>query len=216
MSGPEATTTKDSPAPLEKQENIKTLSSFVTSKCETKEVIEWNDLIEWFVCGVIGIDSKTLSREDLVDFDWDDVLIDGFGTARISILPSNAGSSPPQSPQSFSEDISSLSLLFVALIEQLSTSNCLPPRVEQHFLSNLLPSVLLHLISHLIGTGSLVPRCGRSKIEELVHEVINYNWVILNELLLAYYFCVRQEICHTIPTVSIYNFFQHTEDFCFR
>ncbi|KAK2955764.1 hypothetical protein BLNAU_9300 [Blattamonas nauphoetae] len=175
MSGYDATTSKDSLASLEEPENMKTLSSYVTSKCEAKEVIEWKDLMEWFVCAVIGLELKASSREKLAEFDWDDVMIDELGILRIIVVPSNVSSSPPNSPQSFSDDISSLSLLFISLIEQLSTSACLSKRIDQHFQPNLLASVLPRLMNYLIKTGYVFPVRTPLVINKLIAELIKFT-----------------------------------------
>ncbi|KAK2956633.1 hypothetical protein BLNAU_8474 [Blattamonas nauphoetae] len=77
---------KGSEDSLLEHENLKTVTSLVTSKCESREKIEWNDLMEWFVCAVIGLYSKASCCNNSFWFDWDDVLVDGFGTARITRL----------------------------------------------------------------------------------------------------------------------------------
>ncbi|KAK2959931.1 hypothetical protein BLNAU_5128 [Blattamonas nauphoetae] len=182
MSGPDTTSSKESPDPPFEHENMTSLSSYVTSKCEAKEEIEWNDLMEWFVCAVIGIESKASCVDSLEAFDWDHVMVDRLGIARIIVVPSNSGSSPPNSTQSFSEDISSLSLLFFSLIEHLSTSKCLSKHVEKHQRNNLIHYVLHHLINHLISTDTLVPICDQSKIEELINNMINTNMHSLTDI----------------------------------
>ncbi|KAK2948995.1 hypothetical protein BLNAU_16101 [Blattamonas nauphoetae] len=79
--------------------------------------------MEWFVCAVIGLNSKGSENNDSFWFDWDDVVVDEFGTARINLSASHSDSSPPHSPQSFSDGIASLSKLFLDLIHQLSKSD---------------------------------------------------------------------------------------------
>ncbi|KAK2955529.1 hypothetical protein BLNAU_9577 [Blattamonas nauphoetae] len=74
-------------APLE-QENLKTLTSLIASKCEAGEEIEWKDLMEWFVCTVIGLESAVSESNGSFLFDWDDVVVDGLGTTRITNLHS--------------------------------------------------------------------------------------------------------------------------------
>ncbi|KAK2960723.1 hypothetical protein BLNAU_4378 [Blattamonas nauphoetae] len=167
------TVSSASPTSLVEHEGIQTLSSLVTSKCEAKEVIEWKDLMEWFVCAVIGLYSKALCGDDLPGFDWDDVVIDEFGIVWINIFPSNPDSSLPPSPHSFSVDLANLSKLFLFLIDRISATDCLDRHLDKHFLNTLIPSILQYLIRHLISTGALIPVCGLSEMEELVRESIN-------------------------------------------
>ncbi|KAK2950150.1 hypothetical protein BLNAU_14952 [Blattamonas nauphoetae] len=186
MSGHDPTTSIAFPASLDEPESMKTLSSFVTSKCEAKEVIEWKDLMEWFVCSVMGLDTKASSQEELADFDRDDIFLDQFGTARINLVPSQSSASTPHSPQSFSDSIVSLSQLFLDLVSQLSSSNCLSERINQHFLENLFPFVLRHLTRHLINTGTLVPIHEHSAMDDVASYIANgYLKIIPNDLSFA-------------------------------
>ncbi|KAK2958390.1 hypothetical protein BLNAU_6660 [Blattamonas nauphoetae] len=66
-------------------------------------------------------------------------------------------------------------LLFLVLISQLSISDCLQERMDSHFKTNLLTTVLLRLIDHLIDTDTLVPICDESEIEEIVSEYENIS-----------------------------------------
>ncbi|KAK2947523.1 hypothetical protein BLNAU_17543 [Blattamonas nauphoetae] len=84
MSGNDPTSSKESPTSLEEPENVTTLLSFVTKKSEAEEVIEWKDLMEWFVSAVLGLESKASSHDSLEPFEWGHVMIDEFGTARIT------------------------------------------------------------------------------------------------------------------------------------
>ncbi|KAK2950592.1 hypothetical protein BLNAU_14484 [Blattamonas nauphoetae] len=142
------------------------LMSFVASKCEAKAVVEWKDLMEWFVCAVIGLDSKVSQTDEWFWFAPDELMVDECEITQLS-------SSPPHSPQSFSAAIVSLSKFFLSLLDQLTASNRLPHRVEDHFRDNLIPSVLRRLINHLFSTGTLIPICDQSKIDDLVNEMIN-------------------------------------------
>ncbi|KAK2939858.1 hypothetical protein BLNAU_25232 [Blattamonas nauphoetae] len=167
------TSSKDSEDSLLEREDTITLLSFVTSKCEAEKVIEWKDLMEWFVCSVIGLDSKVSWLADSFSFGWGDVILDGSGTARINLFPSPSDSSPPHSTQSFSAAISNLSHLFLVLIGQCSMSNCLPERINPHFRDKLVPTVFLRLINHLIDTDRIVPIFEPSDLDEVIGETIN-------------------------------------------
>ncbi|KAK2948344.1 hypothetical protein BLNAU_16690 [Blattamonas nauphoetae] len=81
------TASKDSDDSLLNDDHMKTLKTLVASKCESGEEVEWQDLMEWFVCAVIGLKSKASWYTDSFWFDWEDVVVDGFGTARIKIDP---------------------------------------------------------------------------------------------------------------------------------
>ncbi|KAK2963639.1 hypothetical protein BLNAU_1204 [Blattamonas nauphoetae] len=166
------TASNDSEDSLLNDNHTKTLRSFVGSKCETDEEIEWHDLMEWFVCTVIGLNSKASWYNDSFLFDWDDVVVDVFGTARINIFASHSDSSPPHSPQSFSDCITHLSFHFILLIDQLSTSNCLPKHLEEHSPKQVVLSVLHHLFRHLVNTGHLIPTWDPSEFNALVSSVI--------------------------------------------
>ncbi|KAK2948504.1 hypothetical protein BLNAU_16573 [Blattamonas nauphoetae] len=169
MSGNASTASTDPYDSLLERDNVKTLRSFVASKCEAGEEVEWKDLMEWFVCAVIGLESAISESNGSFWFDWDDVVVDGFGTARIILSASHSDSSPPHSPQSFSDGIVSLSLLFLTLIDTISTSNCLSKRIEPYFRKNLSRVVIRHFVHHLVNTGQLVPGRDPSKLEELVY-----------------------------------------------
>ncbi|KAK2955534.1 hypothetical protein BLNAU_9582 [Blattamonas nauphoetae] len=149
------------------------LRSLVASKCEAGEEVEWKDLMEWFVCTVIGLDSKASQSNGSFWFDWDDVVVDGFGTVRINLFASHSASSPPHSQQSFSDGIASLSLFFLDFSHRLSTSNCLPKQIEQHFQQNVISSIIHQLFDHLAITGHVVLTCDPSKFEEIVNDWIN-------------------------------------------
>ncbi|KAK2963637.1 hypothetical protein BLNAU_1202 [Blattamonas nauphoetae] len=166
------TASNDSEDSLLNDNHTKTLRSLVASKCETGEEVEWQDLMEWFVCAVIGLNSRASWISDSFLFDWDDVVVDGFGTARINVFASHSDSSPPHSPQSFSDGIIHLSLLFLSLIGQLSTSNCLSKRTEQHSPTNVISSVIHHLIDHLVTIGHLIPPCDPSEFTTLVKSAL--------------------------------------------
>ncbi|KAK2960726.1 hypothetical protein BLNAU_4381 [Blattamonas nauphoetae] len=153
----DTTASEDCHDSLVESESMRTLSSLVTSKCEAKEVIEWQDLMEWFVCAVIALESRASGGDDLGVLDWDDVVVDQFGVVRLHISTSPSISSPPPSPQSFSGGLSSLSKLFLDLIDRLSTSHCLPVHLSPYYLDKLITSILLHLIHHLISTAALIP-----------------------------------------------------------
>ncbi|KAK2949824.1 hypothetical protein BLNAU_15219 [Blattamonas nauphoetae] len=167
------TASNDFEESLLEQENVKTLRSLVASKCGTEGEVEWQDLMEWFVCAVIGLKSKVSQSDGSFWFDWDDVVVDGFGTARINLFASHSDSSPPHSQQSFSDCLASLSQLFFDMIDQLSNSNCLPTRIEHFFRRKMMISILHHLIDHLVGTGHVVPACSASMFEEIVSYIIN-------------------------------------------
>ncbi|KAK2963714.1 hypothetical protein BLNAU_1280 [Blattamonas nauphoetae] len=188
------TASKDSEDSLLNDNHTKTLRSLVASKCEAGEEVEWHDLMEWFVCSVIGLNSKASWYNESFWFDWDDVVVDGFGTARINLFASHSSSSPPRSSQSFSDGITSLSQLFLDLIDHLSSSNCLPTRIEQHFRENVISSILRHLIDHLVITDRLVLTCDPSDFEELVRGFVGYaitsvpNDISLSDLMWAILF----------------------------
>ncbi|KAK2945960.1 hypothetical protein BLNAU_19104 [Blattamonas nauphoetae] len=158
---------------LLEDKNMKTLKTLVASKREAGEEIKWQDLMEWFVCAVIGLESAVLECRGSFWFDWDDVVVDGFGTARIKLPASHSNSSPPHSPQSFSEGIALLSLLFLDLIDRFSLSDCLPTRLRDHFRDIVFSSVLHHIIQYLVDTGHLIPACDESEFDEIVSGFIN-------------------------------------------
>ncbi|KAK2949335.1 hypothetical protein BLNAU_15715 [Blattamonas nauphoetae] len=143
---------------------MKSLTSLLASICEAGVGLEWQDLMECFVCAVIGLESKASWSDNMFHFDWDDVIVDGNGTTRISEVP-------PSPPQSFSAGMTSLSHLFLAWIEQLSESACLPSRINQHSRDNLVPRVLFHILNHLVIYGHVVPICDASKQAEIVGSV---------------------------------------------
>ncbi|KAK2940027.1 hypothetical protein BLNAU_25059 [Blattamonas nauphoetae] len=159
---------QDSEDSLLQFETMKPLSSFVASTCESGEEIEWKDLMEWFVCAAIGLESTALWCNDSFLFDWSDVVVDSFGIARINMFHSPACSSPPPSPQSFTDGISCLSQLFLDLIRQLCSSTNLPSHFDQNYRNNVVSSILSRLIHHLVSTGHLVPIDDTSTFEELV------------------------------------------------
>ncbi|KAK2955480.1 hypothetical protein BLNAU_9527 [Blattamonas nauphoetae] len=167
------TSPNDSDDSLLERENMKPLTSLVASKCDVGEEIKYQDLIEWFVCAVIGLNSKASQCDGSFWFDWDDVVVDGFGTARINLSASRSDSSPPHSPQSFSDCITHLSLLFLVLIDQLSKSNCLPPHIEDTSRRNEISSLLRHLLHHLVNIGHLVPACDPSEFETVLTDITN-------------------------------------------
>ncbi|KAK2940029.1 hypothetical protein BLNAU_25061 [Blattamonas nauphoetae] len=72
------------------------LSSFLASTCESGEDIEWQNLMEWFVCAAIGLESTSLWCNDSFWLDWDDVVVDSFGISRINMFHSPACLSPPR------------------------------------------------------------------------------------------------------------------------
>ncbi|KAK2943248.1 hypothetical protein BLNAU_21820 [Blattamonas nauphoetae] len=150
---------------------MKTLTSFLPSICETGVELEWQDLMECFVCAVIGLESKSTWCDGMFSFDWDDVFVDGHGTTRINMFTSHSGESPPPSPQPFSADMTSLSNLFLALIEQLSVPACLPSNIDKHFRDNLIPFVLRRLINLIISTGHVVPIFDPSQINAIVRQL---------------------------------------------
>ncbi|KAK2946033.1 hypothetical protein BLNAU_19044 [Blattamonas nauphoetae] len=171
MSGHTPIASNDSGNSLVELGSLKALSSFVTSICEAGDEIEWQVLMEWFECAVIGLESAALECKTSFRFDWDDVLVDGFGTARIKLSASHSDSSPPHSTQSYSDSIVSLSRLFLDSIRRLCCSNCLPTRIEHHFRENVISSVLGHFINYLISSGHVVPACASSKLEEIIGEL---------------------------------------------
>ncbi|KAK2943934.1 hypothetical protein BLNAU_21137 [Blattamonas nauphoetae] len=173
MSEQTSTASKDSDESLLKHENVKSLTSLVASKCESGEEVEWKELMEWFVCAVIGLNSKGLESNGSFWFDWDDVVVDGFGTARINLSPSHSDSSPLHSPQSFSGCITRLSLLFLDFIDQLSISKCLPKLVEQPSKKTVISSVIRHLMHLLINTGNLILTCDTLTFENTVTNIVN-------------------------------------------
>ncbi|KAK2957753.1 hypothetical protein BLNAU_7187 [Blattamonas nauphoetae] len=101
-----------------------------------------------FVCAVIGLESKTSWCDDSFCFEWNDVVVDGHGTTRIT-------------------GMTSLSKLFLLLIHQLSVSPCLPSRINQHSRDNLVPFVLNNILTHLLSTGHLAPIFDPSEIAEI-------------------------------------------------
>ncbi|KAK2948989.1 hypothetical protein BLNAU_16095 [Blattamonas nauphoetae] len=169
----DSTASKDSEDSLLKDKFVKTLRSLIASKCAAGEEVEWQDLMEWFVCAVIGLDSKRSQSNRSFWFDWDDVVVDGFGTARINLSASHSDSSPPHSPQSFSDGVTRLSQLFLEFVKDLSTSNCLSLLTEQYSPNNMLLSILHHLIHHLVNVGHLIPDCDPSEFEKIVGHFIN-------------------------------------------
>ncbi|KAK2950562.1 hypothetical protein BLNAU_14556 [Blattamonas nauphoetae] len=142
--------------------------------------------MEWFVCAVIGLNSKGSQSNGSYCFDWDDVVVDGFGTARINASASRLDSSLPHSPQSFSDGLKRLSQLFLDLIRQLNNSHCLPKRIEQHFRDNVITYILRHLINHLVSAGHVVPTCSPSQFDEIIRVFIQtYRNRIPNDLSLS-------------------------------
>ncbi|KAK2955440.1 hypothetical protein BLNAU_9668 [Blattamonas nauphoetae] len=162
------TSSNNSENSLLEHHSFKTLASLVASKCEDREVVEWTALLEWFICAVIGLESKASLCGELFHFDWDDVMVDELGTVRIHLSASHSGSSPPHSPQTFSDGVVRLSQLFLDLIRQLSLSNCLSKIIDKHFIVNMVPSLLHHFINHLIVTGTLLPTCHQCEIDKIV------------------------------------------------
>ncbi|KAK2961609.1 hypothetical protein BLNAU_3407 [Blattamonas nauphoetae] len=164
------TVSTETPTSLLEDEHLTTLTSLIASKCESEEEVEWKDLLEWFVCAVIGLESKASCYDNSFSFGGDDVVVDRFGTARINLFASHSHSSPPHSPRSFSDSITRLSQLFIDFIDQLSTSNCLSKRTDQHFLHILIPSILRHLLHHLVSTDCVVLNCDPSTFDDIVDE----------------------------------------------
>ncbi|KAK2948349.1 hypothetical protein BLNAU_16695 [Blattamonas nauphoetae] len=209
------TASNDSDASLLKDDHPKTLESLIASKCEIGEEAEWQDLMEWFVCAVIGLNSRASWISDSFWFDWDDVLVDGFGTTRINLFTSHSDSSHPHSPQSFSDCITHLSLLFLSLIDQLSTSNCLSKRTAHHSPKNVVLSVLHHLIDHLVNTGHLIPASDPSAFKAHISNVLalyithfpddqslvgDWKWMVVIAYTLVH---TSEDIGITNPTVRL-------------
>ncbi|KAK2955537.1 hypothetical protein BLNAU_9585 [Blattamonas nauphoetae] len=183
MSGNASTASTDPRDSLLEHENMTTLRSFVASKCGAGEEVEWKDLMEWFVCAVIGLDSKASQCDGSFSFDWDDVVVDGFGTVRINLSSSHSDSSPPHSPPSFTDGLIHLSRLFLNLIDQLSKSNCLTKRIEPYLRKNLSLLVICYFVFYLVSTGHVVPACDTSKLVELSDGLVNHSdWASRQEL----------------------------------
>ncbi|KAK2946876.1 hypothetical protein BLNAU_18175 [Blattamonas nauphoetae] len=127
--------------------------------------------MEWFVCAVIGLKWKASWFDDSFWFDWDHVLVDEFGTARITLFTSPSDASPANSPRSFSDGLSHLSLLFLDLIRQLSLSYCLPTLIEHPSRRNEISYLLRQLINHLVSTGHLVPACDPSEFNKVLTDI---------------------------------------------
>ncbi|KAK2943936.1 hypothetical protein BLNAU_21139 [Blattamonas nauphoetae] len=210
MSEQTSTASKDSDESLLKHENVKSLTSLVASKCESGEEVEWKELMEWFVCAVIGLNSKGLESNGSFWFDWDDVVVDGFGTARINLSASNSKSYPFYSPQSFSIGFVRMSRLFLNCIHRLSKANCLPKQINLYSRQHLMLQIFRDLIDRLVRTGHIVPACDPSKFEEIVSEhtskfmklnptalnmVDNLRWMVQG----AY------SIVHLLETVGLVN-----------
>ncbi|KAK2945980.1 hypothetical protein BLNAU_19124 [Blattamonas nauphoetae] len=205
MSGNTSTTSNNSGTALSEPEDMQTLTTLIASKREAGEEINWDDLMEWFVCAVIGLESAVLQSGESSWFDWDDVVVDGFGTTRIKLPASHSNSSPLHSPQSFSEAISHLSRLFLDLIDRFSLSDCLPKRIEQHFRDNVILSVLRHIIQYLVNTGHLVLTCEPSEFESIFHFIINYQKTSIPD---ETYFYNDS----TWMTITAYRVIRHLED----
>ncbi|KAK2955479.1 hypothetical protein BLNAU_9526 [Blattamonas nauphoetae] len=207
------TTSNDSEDSLLNDDRSKTLRSLVASKCETGEELKWMDLMEWFVCAVIGLNSKGFCCNNSFWFDWDDVVVDGFGTARINLSASRSDSFPPNSPQSLSNAIADLSLLFLVLIDQLSQSNCLPKRLELHSRINVISTVLRHLLSQVVGTDHLDLACDPSDFEEIVNTCANKfinsipSHLSLNEHLI----CMTMDFASALNDLSNLDSENHTD-----
>ncbi|KAK2955503.1 hypothetical protein BLNAU_9550 [Blattamonas nauphoetae] len=184
---------------------MKPLRFLVASKCDAGEEIEWKDLMEWFVCAVIGLESAVTQSNGSFRFEWDDVVVDGFGTARIILSASHSDSSPPHSPQSFSDCITSLSQLFLDLIDQLSNLNCIPQHIEEPSRRNEISFLLHHLLHHLVNSGHLVPACDTSKFEAVLTEITTATSAdISNELDLYHNF-----MWMTTPAYIAVNFLEN-------
>ncbi|KAK2949857.1 hypothetical protein BLNAU_15252 [Blattamonas nauphoetae] len=139
--------------------------------------------MEWFVCSVIELKSKVSEWNGSFWFDWDDVVVDGFGTARIKLSASHSDSSPPHSPQSFSDCIASLSKLFLHVIDQLYDSDCLQKSIEQHSRENVLLNVIFDLISYLNNKGCVFPVCCQDEFRCSVEELtLMYMKVVPEDL----------------------------------
>ncbi|KAK2940110.1 hypothetical protein BLNAU_24980 [Blattamonas nauphoetae] len=55
-----------------------TIVIILASTCESGEDIEWQNLMEWFVCAAIGLESTSLWCNDSFWLDWDDVVVDSL------------------------------------------------------------------------------------------------------------------------------------------
>ncbi|KAK2956572.1 hypothetical protein BLNAU_8412 [Blattamonas nauphoetae] len=121
--------------------------------------------MEWFVCAAIGLESKASCVDSLEAFDWDHVMVDRLGIARIILITFQSDSCPLPSPQSFSNDMSSLSLLFIALIDQLATSNSLSTSVDLNIRDHLISTIIHRLFNHLTSTNHVVLNCSPADVE---------------------------------------------------
>ncbi|KAK2954231.1 hypothetical protein BLNAU_10886 [Blattamonas nauphoetae] len=129
---------------------LKEFTTFIDDVIEEKRIIEWTTLMEWFVEGVIGLDSRWKRNDWRSSLTTNDVLIDETETVRLK-APDSVSS--PSFLPSFTDDLNTLCQLILDSLDALSDDECLevPPPIQSIF-SNILTSI----VSVFVESGDLV------------------------------------------------------------
>ncbi|KAK2942593.1 hypothetical protein BLNAU_22487 [Blattamonas nauphoetae] len=154
-------------SPLSQNRRLTKLSDHVDETIKTRQPIPWNTLMNWFVEGVIGLDSRLKLHPYHFPLTEDDVMIDDTGTIRIN--PSQLSPPSPLIPvtQIFSVDL----LVIVSEWTREHTKN-----------------VVMSLFNSFIQSGDITPTIPLDQLSILVDNTItldvflsNFEWTLPDE-----------------------------------